>query len=127
MPAGQPTKYSPEMQDIADEYLVDYQEKGDPTPSVVGMAVELGVCERTLYNWGDSNPEFLQTLTRCQQIQHRKLLAGGLNSDFNAAITKLMLANHGYHDKSDHTLGGPDGKPIEHDWTITVHDVTKEE
>lgn len=46
------------------------------------------------------------------QEQERQLLNGGLTGQFNAAITKLMLANHGYgerqtidHTSSDNSMG----------------------
>ncbi|MDF7480882.1 DNA-packaging protein, partial [Proteus mirabilis] len=38
-------------------------------------------------------------------FQEMKLINSGLAGDFNATITKLMLANHGYSEKQevDHT------------------------
>jgi len=36
----------------------------------------------------------------------------GLSGEFNSNIAKLALGKHGYHDKQDNTLSGPDGKPV---------------
>jgi hypothetical protein len=40
-------------------------------------------------------------LGKVKNKQERMLLSGGLGNDYNSAITKLMLAKHGYHDKQD--------------------------
>jgi hypothetical protein len=58
-----------------------------------------------MYEWSENHSQFSDTLAKCSQIQERIALNGGLRNDFNAAITKLLLANHGYSDKQalDHT------------------------
>jgi len=43
----------------------------------------------------------LYTLSRIATNQEFRLLNGGLLGDFNPAITKLALANHGYSEKQD--------------------------
>jgi hypothetical protein len=119
--AGRPTKYSQEMQDAADAYIKDYAEHGHPLPSVVGMAVVLGVASSSVKLWGEKYPEFSATLEACKDSQHITLLHKGLTNDFNATITKLALSNHGYSEstKTDITSGG---KTIKNDWHI--HPVT---
>ena len=113
--AGQPTKYNAEVQKVADDYILNYAELGDPFPSVVGLACELGVAENTIYNWGNTpgNDQFLRTLAIIKATQHRKAVAGGISGEFNAAITKLVLHNHGYSDKAQQEISGPDGGAIE--------------
>jgi len=120
--AGQPTKYNEEVQKLAEDYLINFEKLGDPFPSVVGLACELKVCEKTIYNWANTegNEIFLQTLSRIKATQHRKAVAGGIYGVFNPAITKLILHNHGYSDKTDQTMSGPGGSPIETNVNLTV-------
>lgn len=109
MPAGRPSKYGEHILKKAESYLANYRDLGDLIPSVVGLADELHVCEKTLYNWADDNPEFLQMLNRIKSKQHRKLLEGGLGGEFNSNITKLVLAKHNYSDKQAIDATSSDG------------------
>jgi hypothetical protein len=98
---GRPTKYNKEMLKLANAYIDNHEEYGDPVPIAAGMAVELDVGKKTLYNWADEHPEFLHTLSRLQDKQEKMLAGGALTSEFNATIAKLMLHNHGYSDKAE--------------------------
>ena len=124
---GAPTKYKEEYVDKVDEYLsanVDEgieivkqanTEKGYEMydhklkvklPTVGGFAIFLGVSERTLYNWGDDYPEFLQSLEKIVQEQKKRLINMGLSGDYNSTIAKLILsANHGMREGVDMNLG----------------------
>ena len=89
-PVGRPTKYSPEMQAQAEEYLETYADLGDVVPTFVGLALHLDVTTKTIYNWAtEEKPEFLRIFTRVEQMQHRGLVNGGLSGGFNPAITKI--------------------------------------
>jgi len=115
---GRHTECSQEMADKANEYIENYAELGDQIPSVVGMAIELNVAESTLYKWAeDEHFDFSETLAFCKTSQHRQLVNKGLSGEFNATITKLALANHGYSEKTstDLTSGG---EPIKNEWHI---------
>ena len=109
MKTGRPTKYSEEVLEKAKEYLETY-ESSAPVPSIVGLCLHLDVSRKTIYNWASDgvHEEFLHILDRCQDLQHRELLKGGLLGDFNSNITKMMLTKHGYSDKQeiDHTTKG---------------------
>lgn len=107
--AGRHSLYTPEMQAKADDYLLNWSKTGDKIPSVVGLACELGVSKKTLYNWGDVNPIFLHTLESIQAAQERESLSKGLDGTFNSTITKLVLANHGYSDKTEVDNKSSDG------------------
>ena len=105
MPAGRPSKLTPEAMEKAIDYINGgYEAAGDAFPSVVGMADILDVAVKTLYNWGDSNEEFLHILEKCNQRQHRLLLSNGIRGDFNPTICKLVLGKHGYHEKTESDL-----------------------
>ena len=107
--AGRPTSYSSEMQEKAESYITGgYLDEGEVVPSRAGMSVYLNVSRETLTNWGRANKEFLGTLEQLSAIQERISLNKGLTGDFNSAIVKLLLANHGYSDRQniDHTSNG---------------------
>jgi len=112
MAAGRPTKYNKAMLDKARGYLNHYEDCGDAVPTAAGMACELSVNKSTLYEWAKHHEDFSDTLDRMQSIQERKLSSGGLTGDFQPTIAKLMLANHGYHEKLDSQISGPNGGPM---------------
>lgn len=110
MASGRPTKYSEEIQALADNYVDGgFIESGDIVPSRAGLALELNVSRETLTNWSNSHSDFLGTLERLSFLQERISLNGGLKGDLNSTIVKLLLANHGYSEKSEHDLKSSDG------------------
>ena len=118
---GRPTSYSEEMQNRADEYVSGgHEECGDVVPSIAGLACELNVDRTTMYAWAEAHEDFSHTLSVLKHRQERMLLSGGLSGTHNAAIAKLMLANHGYSDKQSQEISGPSGGPIETktEWVI---------
>jgi len=116
--AGRPTKYNQEMIDKALHYLDNYQDNGDVIPSIEGLAEHLEINRATIYDWKDQEgkEEFSDILGQILARQARVLINQGLKGEFNAAICKLALGKHGYHDKqeTDVTSGG---KPL-NTWTI---------
>ena len=108
-PVGRPTKYSNDMQAQADEYIFKYSEVGDVIPSRVGLCCYLGISKRVSYEWETIYPEFLHTLENIDAMQERTAVNRGLDGTFNAAITKLILHNHGYSEKSELAHISPDG------------------
>lgn len=102
-PGGRPTLYSPDMPDRLRAYI---RECPDELPAIPGFAVFVGVCEKTIHNWGDKNPGFLLALNELHAAQHQKLLNNGLLGSYNSTIAKLILSsNHGYKERSDQTSG----------------------
>ena len=95
---GRPTGYSSEVQAKADTYL---EKNTRVIPSATGLAVFLGVSRSTIYKWVESFPTFSDTLDEILSNQELDALDGGLNGDFNPAISKLVLANHGYREKQE--------------------------
>jgi len=101
MAGGRPTKYNEEMLARANEYLDNHLSEGDTVPTLVGLAYTLDVADETLTNWGNKHPEFLGTLQKVMQKQHKMLVANGLTGEYVAPITKLMMCNHGYSEKTE--------------------------
>lgn len=113
MPAGRPTKYGSAMQKRADAYVNGgHSACGDVVPSLAGLSCELDVTRQTLHNWAAEYGQFLDTLARCKERQERLALSGGLINEYNSAIVKLLLANHGYSDKHQLEHSGPDGAAL---------------
>lgn len=103
MPAN---AYTEEAQELAEWYVDEgWQELGESTPTMAGLARQLRVVRRTLYLWREKSPAFAEVCERLQDSQEFSLINGGLGNKLNANIVKLMLANHGYSDKQaiDHT------------------------
>lgn len=98
-PVGRPSKYNDEMQEKADRYIYDFRNQGDVVPSHAGLCVWLGIAKPTLYDWAKQFPPFSNTLEAIKVIQENMALSGGLSSEFNSTIVKLLLANHGYSEK----------------------------
>ena len=97
-----PTKYTEELQVKADDYIKrGVSELGHVVPSRRGLAEWLDICDSTIDNWekDENKPLFLGTLRRIRIRQHNMAISGGLLGDYNAAITKLVLFNHGYSEK----------------------------
>jgi len=107
---GRPTKYRPDMPDRVREYIRNHEALGDVIPTIAGFACQLGVSERSVYEWADKHSVFSQALEELKSAQHAKLVAGGLSGTFNATIAKLILAtNYGYRERTDITS---DNEPI---------------
>jgi len=108
--AGRPTKYSEEVVETAEDYIVNFSNYGDAIPSVVGLAVALETHRDTIYAWAkeEGKEAFSDIVKRLSTNQERKLLNGGLDNSFNPTIAKLLLGKHGYSDKqeTDITSGG---------------------
>ena len=108
--AGRPTKYDATIQKKSDEYVAGaHVDFGDPVPTVAGLACYLDVSRSTIYEWRKGNDKFSDTLDRLNTWQEKGLWANGLTGQFSQPVTKLMLANHGYHEKAE---------------TITEHKIT---
>ena len=111
MPMGRPTKYTKQLLKAAWEYLDNYEEAGDLVPSVVGLAISLGITKSTCYVWAEEagKEEFSDILTRVSDLQEQKLMRGGLSGEYNPAITKMMMTKHGYSDAQKVDMSSTDG------------------
>lgn len=108
---ARPTSLTPELIEKAQDYLENYEDFDQVVPTVAGLALHIGVSRAVIYDWEkkpDVDPEFLDILNAIKEWQEIKLVNGGLTSQFNSVIAKMMLTKHGYSDKQeiDHTSGG---------------------
>jgi len=105
MPGGRPTTLTPEIVLLADGYLEAYVDSGETVPSLAGLSKHIGASRSSVYLWkdkaGDMFEEFSDICSQVMECQEIKLMNGGLSSDYNATITKLMLTKHGYTDKQE--------------------------
>lgn len=108
MPAGRPSTYSEDVLTRTFEYIYNYNDHGDVIPTVAGLAIFLGCVKSTCYEWAKTHPKFSNALEQLSQTQEKALLNGAIPGKYNSTITKLVLHNHGYSDKSqtDITSGG---------------------
>ncbi len=112
---ARPTKYTPELIERAKTYLDVYADNNQAFPSDIGLAAFLNIASSTLYDWAThaNKPEFSEILDKINTEQQLVAWDKGLKGTYNASLVKLLLGKHGYHEKTDGTLSGPGGKPIE--------------
>lgn len=122
--AGRPTKYNAELQAKADQYLREWH-KHDVIPTRVGLCCFIGICKQTSFDYETQHPEFSDTVRAIEDMQERVAVNRGLDGTFNSAITKVVLANHGYSDRVQQDNVSSDGsmspKRIER-VVVTVHE-----
>jgi len=101
--AGRPTVYSEEIINITSDYIKNHDKYGDTVPSVAGLSIVLDLNRDTLYDWAKQEDKkvFSDMLKKILSTQENKLINKGLKGEYNASITKLMLAKHGYVEKSE--------------------------
>ncbi|MDK4680309.1 terminase small subunit [Kingella negevensis] len=106
-PVGRPTTLTQEHFEGAEWYLKGgFKERDEVVPSIAGLACFLGVARQQVQSWGEQNKEFKAALDAIKSAQEVLLINKGLQGDFNPAIAKLMLFNHGYSDKVESAVSG---------------------
>lgn len=133
-PVGRPTLYRPEFVQKVDEYLELKQDVEDEfhktrgqtsdsyqrvikvnLPSVEDFAKFLGFGKTQIYDWEAKHPEFKDALDKIREEQKNRLSEKGLSGDYSPVMAKFLLsANHGMSEKTEATLTGKDGGPIDH-------------
>ena len=112
--AGRPTEWSEAVEDAAWEYVDKYADYDHAFPSIVGLCKVLNRGKSTIYKWADDDDkQFRDILDAIKENQELVTFNKAMKNEFNATIAKLLLGKHGYHDKQDNTLSGPNGKPME--------------
>lgn len=86
-----------------------YRNAGDIVPSIAGLSVYLNISRAVVYDEAQRSPEFREIIEQIKTLQESKLINGGLGGDMNPTIVKLMLAKHGYVEKTATDLTSSDG------------------
>lgn len=106
---SRPHELTPEILAAAKHYTeTGHAENGEIIPTISGLALYLGKSKSTLHKWQAENEEMAETIDLLQCKQETRLISGGLTGDYNPSFAKLLLAKHGYSEKTDidHTSGG---------------------
>jgi hypothetical protein len=99
---GRPTKLDEEMFQRAENYLAgDWEIGGDLIPSMEALALYLDVSRSTVKLWASSDERFSAITDKLKAKQAVKVMNNGLSGDFNSAISKVILAQHGITDKTE--------------------------
>ena len=106
---GRPSKYTQELQDKADDYIMNWKERNpfddiesEAMPTNEALCMYLNIGESTLYDWSkeEGKEAFSDTLKRIKTEQKFYLYDKGLKNMTNPVITKMKLAiNHGEQEK----------------------------
>jgi hypothetical protein len=120
MPAGRPLKYKDpqEMQQDIDAYFASCDD--DNPPLISGLAYHLDMTTESLRNY-QNRDEFFATIRKAKQ-KVEMALEKRLNQAAPVGAIFSLKNNFGWKDKSEQELSGPDGKPIQTEWTIKVID-----
>jgi hypothetical protein len=79
--------------------------KPSSMPTFERFAINVGVTHKTLLNWCESHPEFLQAYTACKDIQKEFIVEHGLNNNYNAGFAKFIAINvTSFKDKVTHEV-----------------------
>ena len=81
-------------------------EYGEDLPTSQGLALYMGVCRATPYNWAEQegNPfreEIAWIIDQVQAIQGVKIINGGLTGAYNPAFAGKLVGNHGFSEKHE--------------------------
>lgn len=66
---------------------------GDPVPSIVGLACELGVSSGVIRKWAREVPEFGEAIDKMYDLQERIILEKSLKNKINTNISRLILSS----------------------------------
>lgn len=100
MPAGRPSNYEPVMVKTAEQYLNGGYKKDESIPTIAGLALKLRIPRQKVYEYAnDDRPEFRDIVEDIKALQEKVTLKGSLTNKFNAKISALILAKHGYKEQ----------------------------
>ncbi len=122
-PGGRPTDYTPEMLELCRDYIDNCP---DAVPIIVGLCKHINRSSSIVYKWAkdEDKTEFLDILDEIMDLQHLGLVNGGLKAEFSAPVTKMMMTKHGYSEKVQQEVSGPNGSAIENKWSVEFVNAT---
>lgn len=100
---GRPTKYTPDIFPLIEEYLSTTGREQTELPTVEGLADKLNVNVDTLYEWRERYPQFSEAIKKILNRQKQQLMNDGMygGKEVNSAMAIFLLkANHGLKDNS---------------------------
>ena len=136
MTIGRPTSCTPEVIEMALDYISTDKEKNyefhdHVVPSVEGMCIVINRARSRVYDWGGKEDNaFWDILKEIKSLQHFALTNKGLSGDTNSVITKLMLTKHGYVDKKEvsvNDLRDMSDEDLEREMAKVEQDISKAE
>jgi hypothetical protein len=110
---GRPPKWQDAVDPAWDYVNGGFQQENDAVPTVAGLAVALGCARETIHAWAREHEEFSHIVKQLMSRQEKMLANGGIMNEYNASITKLLLTKHGYSEKTETAITGPDGGPLQ--------------
>lgn len=110
---GRPPKWQDCIDPAWDYINGGFQQESDVVPTIAGLAVSLSCARETVHAWAREHEEFSHIVKALMSKQEKMLANGGILSEYNTAITKLLLSKHGYSDKTETAHTGPDGGPLQ--------------
>lgn len=99
MAIGRPKALTDKVKQQAQNYIDNFDSYGHAIPSVVGLCSVINRSRQTLYNWANTDSDFLDILEAINERQELVTLNKSLTGEYNATIAKLLLGKHGYTDK----------------------------
>jgi hypothetical protein len=120
---GRPRKYKDqEICEKLNEYIKECGTK-DNIPTAEGFSVFAGITMDTVNRYSKNKElysQFSDAYRQLMALQAEILINKGLKGDYNSLITKLMLHNHGYTDKTQNNntnvnteVEGDEDEPVE--------------
>lgn len=97
---GRPVEYTDDVPKKVETYIA-YCFEAKELPTKAGFAVSIGVSKKTLLNWAEKQDQLLHALAYMDSLQENQVWQKALKGEYNSNIAKLLLANHGYSDKSE--------------------------
>jgi len=112
--------------------LIEHMKKGHSFKTFGGI---IGVCEKTLFNWSEEFPEFLQSKGMGETASHLHWEAKGMEwlvcpggegaPKFNNPVWQTTMKNRfGYRDKVTHTTEDEEGKQQPLNLGLTGSEIT---
>ncbi len=96
-----------------DEYFAFVEDKGKK-PTLAGLAYHMGFDDReSVSTYATYGPDFSRTVKRAKLLMEDDRQQSLLSKDkFTPGIALDLKNNHGWKDKTEQELSGPDGGPV---------------
>ncbi len=114
--AGRPRLYNdPESFAQAAEDYFALCEARDRKPTLAGLCLHMGFCDRESFShYASYGPEYSRTVTRTKLRMEDDRQQALLSKDkFTPGIALDLQNNHGWRNKSETEVSGPNGGPIQ--------------